>query len=189
MAADYEVCRVGDNRAQQKQFISMLWELYRGDANWVPPLIMNQQELVGFRYHPFYDENRVENFLVRKNGKVAGRVSAILNKGHNQRYDEKRGFFGFFECIDDTEAAQQLFAHAGRYLAEEHGMTDIRGPVNPSLNHEVGCLVEGFDTPPTFMMTYNPPAHEESTDLRLPTYNHFFEFGPSIVTRGQIKNR
>lgn len=160
MPADYEIRRVGGNRKDQKQFIQMLWDLYRGDPNWVPPLIMNQQELVGFRHHPFYDRNQCANFIALKDGRTIGRISALVNHNHNERYKEKRGFFGFFECIDDSEAANLLFTEACRYLAQEQGMTDVRGPCNPSLNYELGTLVEGFDTPPTFMMTYNPPYHD-----------------------------
>lgn len=160
MTATYEIRRVGGDRKLQKQFINLLWDLYRGDPNWVPPLIHNQEELVGFRKHPFYDQNRNANFLAYKNGKAVGRITAIVNYDHNTRFEEKRGFFGFFECIDDTEAARLLFSEACRYLAKEQGMTDVRGPANPSLNYEVGTLVDGFDSPPTFLMTYNPPHHD-----------------------------
>lgn len=160
MPANYEVRRVGGNRKDQKQFMQVLWELYAGDPNWVPPLIMNQKELVGFRPHPFYDQNQCANFIVLKQGRTVGRVSAIVNYAHNQRFEEKRGFFGFFECIDDSHASNMLFTEACKYLAKEHGLTDVRGPTNPSLNYEVGLLVAGFDSPPTFMMTYNPPYYE-----------------------------
>ncbi len=160
MSAKYELRRVGGNRQDQKHFIHMLWDLYSQDPNWVPPLIMNQQELVGFKHHPFYDENHCANFIVMHDGRCVGRISAITNQGHNQRYQEQRGFFGFFECIDDSEVAQMLFSAACKYLAQEHGLTDVRGPVNPSLNYEVGLLVDGFDSPPTFLMSYNPPYYE-----------------------------
>jgi hypothetical protein len=160
MTASYEVREVGDSRSDQRQFINLLWKLYRGDDNWVPPLIQNQQEMVGFRRHAFYDRNRGRNFIVAKDGKTVGRVSAIVNVGHNERFHEKRGFFGFFECINDETAAQLLLKAAAEYLASE-GMTDIRGPVNPGLNYEVGLLVDGFHVPPTFMMTYNPPYYEQ----------------------------
>lgn len=159
MNATYEVRRVGTNRADQKKFMRLLWDLYRDDPNWVPPLIQNQKELVGFAKHPFHDRNWGENFLIEKDGRPVGRVRALVNVGHNERFHEKRGFFGFFECIDDPQAAKLLLNEACRYLAGE-GMTDIRGPTNPSLNYELGTLVDGFDSPPTFMMTYNPPYHD-----------------------------
>lgn len=160
MNSKLEVRRVGGNRKDQRAFIDVLWDLYRGDPNWIPPLIQGQQELVGFKYHPFYDENYCANFIVKRGDRTLGRISAIVNYAHNERYNEKRGFFGFFESVNDPEVAHLLFDSASTYLAQEHGLTDVRGPINPSLNYEVGCLVDGFDTPPTFLMTYNPPYHE-----------------------------
>lgn len=159
MAAALEISPV-TSRKDQREFMSLLWDLYRNDPNWIPPLRRNQEELVGFRKHPFYDDAEVRTFIARRNGKVCGRIAAIVNHAHNRRYSEKRGFFGFFECTNDQEAATGLLKAAEGWLREK-GMTDIRGPVNPSLNYEVGLLVEGFTTPPTFMMTYNPEYYEK----------------------------
>ncbi|MFN9852363.1 MAG: GNAT family N-acetyltransferase [Planctomycetota bacterium] len=156
--ANYQVSPV-ESRSDQRAFMQLIWDLYRNDPNWIPPIRINQMELVGFKPHPFYDNAKCQAMLCRKDGRVVGRILALINYGHIQRYDEKRGFFGFFECIDDREAAHALFQAACQYLKRE-GMTDVRGPCNPSLNYELGTLVEGFDTPPTFMMTYNPPYHD-----------------------------
>ncbi|MCR4412325.1 MAG: GNAT family N-acetyltransferase, partial [Thermoguttaceae bacterium] len=91
-------------------------------------------------------------------GEVCGRIAAIVNRGHIERFNEQRGFFGFFECIDDLEAAKGLFDAVRAWLAER-GLHAVRGPTNPSLNYELGLLIDGFDSPPTFMMTYNPPYY------------------------------
>ncbi|MDD1735775.1 MAG: GNAT family N-acetyltransferase [Methanothrix sp.] len=96
--------------------------------------------------------------LAERRGKVAGRVAVFVNDVHNRKYDEKRGFFGFFECVDDVAVARALF-EAGRAWLAARGMTSWRGPVNPSLNYTCGLLIEGFDSPPTFLMTYNPPYY------------------------------
>ena len=80
-----------------------------------------------------------------------------MNPTHNEKYSEKRGFFGFFESIDDQEVANGLFDTVRAWL-QEQGITDLRGPVNPSLNYEIGLLIDGFDSPPTFMMTHNLPV-------------------------------
>ena len=156
---NYQVTPV-ESRKDRREFMELIWRLYRNDPNWIPPLRMNQEELVGFRKHAFYEINKCRAFLVRKDDQVVGRIVGIINYGHIKRYDEQRGFFGFFECIDDQQAANALFKAAGEYLKSE-GMTDARGPCNPSLNYEIGTLVEGFTTPPTFMMTYNPPYHDK----------------------------
>ena len=89
-----------------------------------------------------------------------GRIAAIVNHGHNERHNEKTGFFGFFESIDDQEVAANLLTQAEDWLRQQ-GMDLVRGPCNPSLNYECGLLVDGFDSSPTFMMTYNPSYYEK----------------------------
>lgn len=145
-------------KRQQKQFLLLPWKIYRGDPYWIPPLRQNQKELVGFARHPFYDESEGQAFLAMRDGEPVGRVLAIVNKPHMERFKERRGFFGFFESIDDQEVATGLFEAAKDWLAERD-IHDIRGPMNPSMNYEVGLLIEGFDSSPQFMMTYNPPYY------------------------------
>lgn len=138
----------------RRAFLKLECELYADDPNWVTPLWGERKQLCGFGSHPFYDDAESQAFLARKSGRVVGRIVAIVNHAHNRQHKEKRGFFGFFECIDDVETSRCLFESASQWLRDK-GMTDVRGPVNPSLNYEVGLLVEGFDTPPTFLISYN----------------------------------
>ena len=145
-----------ETRSQQKRFIRLPWRIYQDDPCWMPPLIMSQEELLGFRPHPFYERSKSRSFLATRGGRDVGRITAIVNAGHIDRYKEQRGFFGFFECDDDTAASRALFQAAGDWLHAQ-GMTCIRGPANPTLNYECGLLIEGFDTPPFFMMTHNRP--------------------------------
>jgi GNAT superfamily N-acetyltransferase len=149
--------RVSTSR-QKKEFLHFPWTLYRGDPNWIPPLRGNQKEMVGYKPHPFYARNSVQTFLAYRGGESCGRIAAILNHDHIARYRDRRGFFGFFECIDDQETANGLFNAVRQWFAEQDIHT-LRGPTNPSLNYELGLLVEGFDSTPTFMMTYNPPYY------------------------------
>lgn len=146
------------SRREKKDFLGFPWTLYRGDPHWVPPLRGHQQELTGFRPHPFYENNEIQTFVAYRSGSVCGRVAAILNRGYIERFEDRRGFFGFFECVDDQQVADALFDAARDWFAQRdiHAM---RGPANPSLNYELGLLVEGFDQSPTFMMTYNPPYY------------------------------
>jgi GNAT superfamily N-acetyltransferase len=155
--AQLEIIPVATRR-QRKQFFDLPWELYRGDPHWVPPIRLVQKELLNFRHHPFYDDAEIRHFLALRDGKPCGRLAAIINHAHNRWYKEQRGFFGFFESIDDQEVASGLFDAARAWLAER-GIEAVRGPVNPSLNYEVGLLVDGFDESPWFMMTYNKPYY------------------------------
>ena len=145
-----------ESRSDQRRFIRLPWEIYRGDPLWIPPLIHSQKSLLGFLPHPFYRHAEARSFLARRGGTDVGRITAIVNHAHNERHGERRGFFGFFECRDDAAAARGLFGAARVWLAAR-GMTCVRGPANPSLNYEAGLLVDAFDKPPSFMTTYNPP--------------------------------
>jgi hypothetical protein len=154
------IVRPVSTRREQRQFLNYPWQLYRDDPNWVPPLRSDQQELVGYRPHPFHETNRVQTFLATRGGEVCGRIAAIANSAHVEIHKEARGFFGFFECADDQEVANSLFDAAREWLAEQ-GLTSIRGPMSPSINYVVGTLVEGFDSPPTFLMAYNPDYYPQ----------------------------
>ena len=138
----------------RKAFIQIQKDLYRDDPNWVPPIWQVQDELVGFRKHPFYESNACQAFVAFEGSKPVGRILAIHNKGHIDRYQDGLGFFGFFECVNDDSVCKQLVAAASEWLSER-GLTHVRGPVNPSLNYDCGLLIDGFDTPPTFMIPYN----------------------------------
>ena len=147
------------SRREKKQFLELPWAINRSDPNWVPPLRRNQEELVGYRRHPFYDDAEGQTFLAFHDGRPVGRVAAIVNHAHNRFHKENLGFFGFFECVDDQEVAAGLFAAVREWLGA-NGITAVRGPMNPSMNYECGLLIEGFDTPPFFMMTHNLPYYQ-----------------------------
>jgi len=147
-----------ETRRERKEFLELPWKLYRDDPNWIPPLRQNQKELVGFAKHPFYEDAQAQTFLAYRDGVACGRIAAILNHAHNRQHREQRGFFGFFESVDDVEVARLLF-DAVREWFRQRGIVELRGPTNPSMNYECGLLVEGFEHPPTFMMTYNRPYY------------------------------
>lgn len=148
-----------ESRAERKQFVAFPWTLYRGDPNWIPPLLVDIKERLNYRPHPFYEHNAIQTFLAYRSGEVCGRIAAIHNQAHLDRYADGRGFFGFFECVDDQEAARALLNAARQWLGAR-GLKQLRGPMNPALTYELGTLIEGFDSPPTFMMPYNPPYYQ-----------------------------
>ncbi len=147
-----------NTRADRKAFVRFPWDHYRDDPNWVPPIIHNVQCLVNYRHHPFYDNAEVQTFLAKRDGKVVGRIAAIVDHNHNKQHNEKRGMFGFYESIDDQSVSDALFDAAKEWFAAKD-IALMRGPANPSQNYEWGLLVDGFHSPPTFMMTYNKPFY------------------------------
>jgi GNAT superfamily N-acetyltransferase len=152
-----------ESKAAIKQFIELPYELHRDNSHWVPPLRIAVKELLDREKHPFYANAETQLYLAMKDGRVAGRVAAIVDRAHNRFHQEKAGFFGFYESADDVEVAQALLAQA-RSWVKAKGAEFLRGPVNPSTNYECGTLVEGFDSDPMIMMTYNPPYYPALMD-------------------------
>lgn len=149
-----------ESSKDRRKFLELPWKIYRDDPNWIPPLRTNQEELVGYKPHPFYDRAEIQTFLAERDGEICGRIAAIVNHAHNEQHKEEIGSFGFFECINDHEVAKALFDRVKEHHAANN-LHRIRGPLNPSMNYECGLLVEGFDKPPTFMMTYNHAYYPE----------------------------
>ncbi|TWT88152.1 hypothetical protein Mal64_16290 [Pseudobythopirellula maris] len=151
------------SKADQKRFLTLPWKLNAHDPNWVPPLRDQQKRLCGFAHHPFYDAAESQAFLAVRGGEAVGRILAVDNQAHNDWNKEKRGFYGFFESVDDQAVSGALFDAAADWH-RDRGMTALRGPTDPCINYEMGLLVDGFDTPPFFMLTHNPqyygPLHD-----------------------------
>ena len=152
----------------RREFQRLPWAIHAPNGSprnphWVPPILRQERELLGWPRvfgprHPFYDNAEIVTLLAARDGQTAGRLAVLVNHVHNRKYGERLGFFGFFECVDDAAVARALF-HVGEAWLRERGMTAVRGPVNPSLNYTCGLLVDGFDRPPCFLMTYNPPYY------------------------------
>ncbi len=137
-----------------KLFASIPLTIYKGDPFFVPQLIAEEVKLIDEKNNPFYKNAQRKLFIAYKNGKIAGRIAAIVNKAHNKAHNDKIGFFGFFESVDDFEVAKSLFKKAEEYLRVQK-MDYIRGPMNPSMNDTCGILIKGFFQEPVFMMPYN----------------------------------
>lgn len=160
MTASVEVRPVGSS-SELRAFVELPFRLYRGDASWVPPLKSDVRWILDEAKNPFWKHAKRRLFLARRDGRVVGRVAAIVDAAHNEVHQDRTGFFGFFECENDPDATRALLDAAERAVKELlPGCDKLRGPVNPSMNEEVGALLpnESEPGPPVLMMTYNP-AH------------------------------
>ncbi len=147
-----------ENSKQKKQFIHFPWRIYKNDPMWVPPLLMDVKEKLSPK-HSFFEFGTMQLFLAMRGGEVVGRIAAIQNDLYNKEHEDKTGFFGFFECIDDQNVANLLFDTAKQWL-QECGRDIMHGPASPSSNHDYGLLVDGYDTSPRLGMTYNPTYYQ-----------------------------
>ena len=137
-------------------FIDVLWSVYADDPSWVPLPKMLQREALDPRKVPFLAYGEAQLFLAERDGEAVGRISAHINPRHDEYHEEKAGFFGFFDCLDDPEAAAALIAAAEEWL-RDRDVDFVRGPLSFTINDEAGCLVEGFDQPPTVMNPQGRP--------------------------------
>jgi hypothetical protein len=141
-------------------FIRFPWKVYSRDPHWVPPLIRDRKKTLDAKNNPFFKNNPAEFFLAYKDAEVVGRIAAILNRQHNKIHRDKTGFFGFLEAVNEITVFETLLDTAANWL-RQYGCQMMLGPVNPSTNYEMGFLIDGFDSPPFFMLTYNPPYYPQ----------------------------
>lgn len=153
-----------ESGAELKDFIALPWAIYAPYPHWVPPLKKEVRRRLDPRRHPFWKFSERILFLARRGSETMGRIAGIIDRRYNQFHNEKMGIWGFFECVDDPEAAAALFAAVTTW-ARRQGMTFLRGPLNPSMNNESGLLIEGFDYPPVVGMTYNPPYYQQLVEV------------------------
>jgi GNAT superfamily N-acetyltransferase len=157
-----KVVAVGESGAL-KEFVELPYTLYRHDPYWVPPLRIAVKELLDRKKHPFYANADAEFYIARQNGRVVGRIAAIVDRAYNRFHQENAGFFGFFECVNDAAVAEALLTRARQWV-EDRGAKFLRGPVSPSTNYECGLLIDGFDSSPMVMMPYNFRYYPELMD-------------------------
>ncbi len=145
-------------KSDLEEFINLPWKIYPRESNWVPPLKKDLRRLLDTEQHPYWQFSERTLFLARRGSEVVGRIAAIVDGNYNAYHKEKMGAFGFFECLDDPEAAGGLFAAAEDWVRGK-GMDYLMGPLNPSTNYEIGTLIEGYEYPPTIMMPWNHPYY------------------------------
>src|SRR5688500_7254699 len=150
-----------ERRRELSAFIDVTWHIPAvvGNPRLVPQLRMMVRDLLDTKGNPFYRSAARALFIARRNGRPVGRIAAIENRAHNETHGDRVGFFGFFECVDDREVAAGLFDAANAWL-RARGLTTMRGPMNPSTNHDCGLLVDGFEEHPQFLTAWNPPYYE-----------------------------
>ncbi|HET7715681.1 MAG TPA: hypothetical protein VFK86_08645 [Bauldia sp.] len=178
--------RAVESAADWAEFHALRPALYRDDPAFVRPLAAEARLAIDPARHPFYEHAERQAFLARRNGRVVGRVAAIIDRLHNEHYGDRTGFFGFFECEDDREAARALVVAAADWLAAR-GRDRIRGPVNPSLKGEFGVVVLGNDDPPAIMMAHTPARYGPLIEsLGLAKVHDFHAF---VLTREGVISR
>jgi len=141
-----------------KQFVKIQKLFYKGNPNFVPPIISEEMKNFDKEKNPLYEHADYQLFIAEKDGKIVGRIAAIENKRHNEIHNDSVGFFGFFESINDQNVANELFNAAKKWLLDR-GKNIMRGPTNPTFNDVIGFSVDAFDLPPVILSPYTNPYY------------------------------
>ena len=152
-----------ETKKDLKTFIDFHYDLYAGSPYDVPNLYIDERNTLDKKRNAAFDFCRAEYFLAYKDGKVAGRVAAIINNRVNKHWNRQDVRFGWIDFIDDLEVSRALFDAVAAY-GRENGMTAMVGPLGFSDMDPEGMLTWGFDKLGTMATIYNYdyyPRHME----------------------------
>jgi GNAT superfamily N-acetyltransferase len=169
------------------RFIRVPFRVFASDPAWVPPLVLERRIHLSPKHNPYFQHARWQAFVATRGDTPVGRISAQVDTLHLERYGDATGFFGMLDAEDQPETFAALIKTAEQWLREQ-GMRRVRGPFSLSINEETGLLIEGFETPPVFMMGHARPyyaAHVEALGYRkaVDTFAYMIasDFAPSPV--------
>ncbi len=191
------------DKKTRKQFLDAAREIYRNDDNWVCPLDRTIESIFNREENPFYKHgDAIRWILISDEGKLIGRVAAFIDDLKSKNFDQITGGMGFYECIDDMDAAFLLFDACRDWLRDK-GAEAMDGPINFSENDNFwGLLVEGY-MQPSYGMNYNFPYYKDQfeaygfykyyeqvtnhLDLRKPFPERFWKIADRIMARPEYQ--
>jgi GNAT superfamily N-acetyltransferase len=155
MSDRIEIIPLSRSSRDISRFLEVSYVIYQGDPHWVAPLLMDLKK-VFTNANPLFTHAQIQLWVAMQNGRDVGRIAGLVDEFHNRGANhEPEAFLGFFECVDQREVSRLLF-QAVLDWARAKKIKRVLGPMNPTINDECGLLIEGFDSDPVFMMTYNP---------------------------------
>ena len=152
-----EIKQIAGKRAL-RDFVRFGINHYKGNACYVPPLMLDELGTFDEKKNPVFDFCEVIHFMAYRDGKAVGRIAGIINHRYNEKFNKKEARFGWVEFIDDIEVSRAL-TQAVEKWAKEGGMTTVVGPMGFTDFDYEGCLIEGFDELGTASSIYNYPYY------------------------------
>jgi len=147
------------NKQDLKRFVAFPFSLYKDNPYWVPPIIKDEMETFNRDQNPAFENAEARFFLALQDGKVVGRVAAIVNWLEVKEQQLKKMRFGWFDFIDDLVVSKALLDKVTE-IGQQHQLEYMEGPVGFSNLDKVGVLIEGFDHIGTMITWYNHPYYQ-----------------------------
>ncbi len=151
------------NKKDLARFVDFYYDLYRDNEYAVPFLRFDEMSALSKEKNPSFEFSEAEYYLALRDGKVVGRVAAIINHRANEQWQKKQVRFGWFDFVDDLEVSKALLQKVEDY-GRQHGMTEIAGPLGFTDMDREGMLVEGFNNLSTMYVLYNYPYYLKHID-------------------------
>lgn len=194
-----QIIEVKDAKTK-KEFIHLPWKIYKDDQNWIPHLKQDIEKVFDPSQNKAHANGKIIRWiLLDEYQKTIGRIAAFIDYKTANTFDQPTGGVGFFECIENQEAAFLLFNEAKNWL-QDNDMEAMDGPINfGEKNMFWGLLVENFTDPNSYGMNYNPPYYKAffeafgfqtyyeqymfKRDMKIPAQQKFVEKSDRIMNR------
>ena len=149
-----------NSKKDKKDFIQIACSIYKNEKNWIRPLDKDINSVFDPKTNKAFRKGDVKRWILKNNNQTIGRIAAFYSS-KNDKEKLRVGGCGFFECIDDKEAAKMLFDTAKNWL-EKNGYNSMDGPINFGERDKWwGCLVEGFDIDPNYLQNYGKTYYQK----------------------------
>ncbi|MEC8702336.1 MAG: hypothetical protein VXX41_02630 [Bacteroidota bacterium] len=149
-----------NSKKDKKDFIQIACSIYKNEKNWIRPLDKDINSVFNPKTNKAFRKGDVKRWILKNNNETIGRIAAFYSS-KNDKEKLRVGGCGFFECIDDEEAAKMLFDTAKNWL-EKNGYNSMDGPINFGERDKWwGCLVEGFDIDPNYLQNYGKAYYQK----------------------------
>ena len=152
------IIKTVETAKELRTFVKFPLRLYKDCPHYVPNLYMDELSTLDPSKNPMGKYSKSKKFLAYKDGKVVGRVMAIINEIANRDWNHAEVRFGWMDFIDDKEVSKALL-DAVIAFGKENGMTQVSGPLGFTDFDSEGCIVEGFDDISSFALKYNYPYY------------------------------
>jgi GNAT superfamily N-acetyltransferase len=147
-------------KKELKDFVTFSFDLYKGNPNWIPPMISEELESFDKEKNPAFKHADARFYLAYRDNKIVGKIAAIINWEEVNNQQKKKVRFGWFDFIDDIEVTKALLEKVYEY-GREYSLEYAEGPLGFSNLDKVGVLTEGFDQMGTMITWYNHPYYKE----------------------------
>ncbi len=180
-----------ESKKDLKTFVDFHYDLYEGNAYDVPTLFSDDMATLSRDKNAAFEFCEAEYYLAYKDGKLVGRVAAIINNKANKRWGRKTCRFGWIDFIDDLEVSKALLDTVAEY-GKSKGMTEVVGPLGFTDFDPEGMLTEGYDQLGTFATIYNYPYYPQHMEklggwVKDNDYVEFKIFVPDAMPEKHLK--